>query len=548
MAKPTPQNPLVLSNQAMLKLGLKKQPFTETILSADALFSDSIFEQFVETLKHHLQFSDLFLIVEGDLGSGKTTLYRRLIQDEIANLYLLPLQAEATDTIVQLQQKISIHLKEQGNANYIDDNLKHLQVFDQKPVVIIDDAHVLSDTTIQELLRYQKKLESEKEVKIKILLFANRGMAQTLEQITDLQHNQLYVQDMPALTSKQINAFINHKLLHAGYHEPSFLSDEQLKTIAAKSKGLPIDAMKLAVTEIEKWVKHQSKKPLKVKLSKPAIIALVILVVIAGSGGIFFALQSFMNDQLADISSPVPTTITTQDTNISAPVSPPVNNEPEPDTGVTTEALVEAPTIIATDIPSDTNTVTELQEREAPVDLALTTPESETSIAIQEPSPALMLPEPKTPAMPVIAPSPAKPAKPAEPAPPPAPVQAEKPKIVLAKQVSHPGHPALEKLRQLGIKDPAWLRAQNPAHWTLQILGARDPQTLVNFIGQFKLNTDDTAWYVTDLKGKPWYVLLYRFYTDQDVARQSITRLPTEVQQGHPWVKSLDAVQKAMKP
>lgn len=547
MAKQTPQNPLVLSHQAMLTLGLKKQPFTETILAVESVFSDAVFEQFIETLKHHLQFSDLLLVVEGNFGSGKTTLYRRLIQDEFANLYVLPLQAEATDTLVQLQQKISIHLKEQGNANYIDDNLKHLQVFDQQPVVLIDDAHVLSDTTIQELLRYQKQLEAEKEVNLKILLFANKGMSQTLEKISDLQHNQLYVQDMPALTTKQINNFINHKLKHAGYSDAGFLSDEQLKSILIKSKGLPTEVMKQAVIEIEKWVKQQSRKQFKLKLSKPAIVALVLIIVIAGSGAIFFSLQSFMNDQLADVSKPIPLPLSPQTKNIPT-IEPPVADselqvdKPEPD------ALVETPVEPQPEsetIPDITTTSIESQEPEPqPETAASSLPVAEEIVSETPPVMTVepVIAEPAKPAMPLVAPVAEKPAEPAKA---PEPAQPEKPKVVATTQISDP---ALQRLSQLGVKDPAWLKAQNPANWTLQILGARDPQTLVNFINQHKLNTDDTAWYVTDLKGQPWYVLLYRFYTDQNIARQSIARLPAEVQQGSPWVKSIGAVQKAIKP
>ena len=107
--------------------------------------------------------------------------------------------------------------------------------------------------------------------------------------------------------------------------------------------------------------------------------------------------------------------------------------------------------------------------------------------------------------------------------------------------------PALKALTELGIKDKTWLLQQNPNYWTLQVLGARDPETLVKFIKQYQLH-DDTAWYQTELSGKPWYVLVYRFYTDKDIARQSIQRLPEGIRKSSPWVKSVAAVQKSIKP
>jgi DamX protein len=108
-------------------------------------------------------------------------------------------------------------------------------------------------------------------------------------------------------------------------------------------------------------------------------------------------------------------------------------------------------------------------------------------------------------------------------------------------------NPALEQLATIGIHDGNWLLKQDKTHWTLQILGARDPQTLLKFAHANNLG-DDTAWYKTQLTNKPWYILVHRIYTDQNIARQSIARLPANLQKSRPWVKSLDAVHKAIQP
>ena len=106
-------------------------------------------------------------------------------------------------------------------------------------------------------------------------------------------------------------------------------------------------------------------------------------------------------------------------------------------------------------------------------------------------------------------------------------------------------HPALEKLAAMGLRDANWLRQQDKTNWTLQILGARDPETLLKFAQRHKLG-DDTAWYKTWLKGKPWYVLVHRLYTDRDIARQSIARLPQDLQKSRPWVKSMASIHRVI--
>lgn len=102
------------------------------------------------------------------------------------------------------------------------------------------------------------------------------------------------------------------------------------------------------------------------------------------------------------------------------------------------------------------------------------------------------------------------------------------------------------ELATLGIRDSDWLRQQNPAHWTLQVLGARDTSTLLKFVREHKLG-EDTAWYTTQLNGKPWYVLVHRFYTSADIARKGLTLLPPDIQRGHPWVKSMAAIHKDIR-
>ena len=98
----------------------------------------------------------------------------------------------------------------------------------------------------------------------------------------------------------------------------------------------------------------------------------------------------------------------------------------------------------------------------------------------------------------------------------------------------------------MGVHDQQWLLKQKASHWTLQILGARDPQTLLKFAQQHKLG-DDSAWYETRLGDKPWYIIVHRFYTDKDIARASIARLPTSLQKSKPWVKSLQSIHNSIK-
>ena len=537
---------LQLDAQIMSFLGISQQPFTSSILSGDDIYSDATRDQMIATLRHHMQFSDLVLVVEGEQGSGKTTLFRQLIQNNLPNLFLISILAEATDTLTLLQQKMVAHLKGQGSTNYLDQDLKNLQVFDQFPIAIIDDAHVLSDTTLQELIRYRSQLKHDKETNLKILLLANPGMAATLEDISDLQHNQLYVQQMPTLTPKQTQAFLDHRLNKAGYSGDALLPPETIQQIHKKSQGKPGQVMAMAALMIEKHVRNFNQRG-GTFLNKFLGVASTLLLL---ATGIYFwsthtatvvpevaimqpapEVGSAITDEL-DVLSEKGLAITESETNTSVADSL-AANDPAANTLDATATPAESaalPSNVSSSgiAPPPSAPVTAVPDTTAPVNTAA------AATPAPAPAPASVIVTKKPVAEPRAIPSPPLEPKPALP-----PVVDAK-AIPAEKPIIPPAPP---ELATLGLKDSEWLRAQDPAHWTLQLLGARDTHTLVKYVREHKLS-EDCAWYATQLNGKPWYVLVYRFYTNADSARKGLDLLPAAMQQGQPWVKSLAAIQK----
>jgi DamX protein len=560
---------LDLSAQAMVFLGLSQQPFSASILHGDTIYTDAILEQLIDTTKHHLQFSELLLIIEGDIGSGKTTLFRQLLQNKIDNLFLISVSAVATSTLAQIQQTISIHLKEQNNTDHLDDKLQHLQMFDQTPVLIIDDAHVLTDTTLQELLRYQKYLHTEKKVQLKILLLANKDMAATIEVISDIQHNQLYVQQLPAYTDRQTHALLLQRLSAAGYQGKDYFSSANLQ----QTNGTPLQIMLQAITLLEK----AARKPARISFSRPrpAVLfaGLLIALFISGSGYYFLSAQapvepSVSTDKImVEITPSIPASLVpiateTQlsdndrrrvetppitkvevinaDIEIKSTAAPQSENSSETKKITATNAARishsatevghlethnSASAALATDHASDhatsaaANTDESTNSREIDTSRLKKTPPTEASTGKIE---ALIKPT-KTAAL--------------------IDQTIEKP----AQVKTEPLNTHLIQLKSLGLHDADWLKQQDANNWTLQIMAARDPARLLQFARQHKLS-QTSAWFKTELSGKPWYVLVHRLYTDKDIARQSIQRLPSGLKNAKPWVKNIGIIQKSMRP
>jgi len=535
-------NTLTLSSLAMDHLGLSKQPFESLTLSEEAIFTDAIFDQLLDTTNHHLQFSDLLLIIEGNLGSGKTTLLKRISQTETPNIRLLPIHAEATDTLTQIQEKTSIHLKDQGDANHLDDNLKHLQVFDQKPVLVIDDAHVLSDTTIQELLRYQQLLENENETTLKILLLANKGMAKTLEQISDLQHNQLYVQEMPEYTPKQILAFIQHKMKLADYNGDSIFDNDNIQTIFKKSSGSPLSIMELTVAHIEKLARK------KIKASgfqlKPAILLISSIALLGIAGFIKFYLTeaSLTEAPIEIVPTPDKQLQTKNLTNADEAIAQQTNTISEDVKNLPIELPEERLSKTETPIETIEAKIFEIETTQAPIKSngiqqteETYSSEITTDVSLPETKP---VDEIKTVHIVTESQSEATPSIITEPF---TRVEEKKPIIETVKL-----HPSLQQLSQLGVHDKSWIMEQDTNHWSLQITGARDPATLLYTAKRYKLN-GNSAWYETQLTGKPWYVLIYGLYTHKDAANQAKQFLPGDLKSKKPFSKSFNSIQASVR-
>lgn len=89
---------------------------------------------------------------------------------------------------------------------------------------------------------------------------------------------------------------------------------------------------------------------------------------------------------------------------------------------------------------------------------------------------------------------------------------------------------------------PNWLRNANNNHYTLQVLGARQEQNVLEFIAANSLSATQAGYYRTELQGQPWYVLVYGSYPSADSARAAIPALPADLRAAQPWPRPISAV------
>ncbi len=96
-----------------------------------------------------------------------------------------------------------------------------------------------------------------------------------------------------------------------------------------------------------------------------------------------------------------------------------------------------------------------------------------------------------------------------------------------------------------GVLGPDWLAAQEPAHYTIQIIAAHDPRAIAD-TAQAQAYFAALAQYRRLRNGRDWYVLVHGSYPSLEAAVAARERLPASLEPYGPWIRSFGSVQKQL--
>jgi SPOR domain/Sel1 repeat len=96
-----------------------------------------------------------------------------------------------------------------------------------------------------------------------------------------------------------------------------------------------------------------------------------------------------------------------------------------------------------------------------------------------------------------------------------------------------------------GLRGIPWISAQDSRHYTLQLMGSRSKEELVQFARDHKIQ-DDAAIYTHMRHGKPWFGLLYGAFPTRDSANAALRALPPAARAWSPWVRSFAEIKEVI--
>ncbi|MGD8926999.1 MAG: SPOR domain-containing protein [Thioalkalispiraceae bacterium] len=100
-------------------------------------------------------------------------------------------------------------------------------------------------------------------------------------------------------------------------------------------------------------------------------------------------------------------------------------------------------------------------------------------------------------------------------------------------------------VQQLITSPQAWVVAQDPGHYTLQLASSTNRDLIQKYFEQNQLR-GKAGYYSSMRQGERWYALVYGSYPSVNEAKEAISDLPQDLRKWSPWVRNIHSIQKIM--
>lgn len=192
-----------------------------------------------------------FILLTGEVGTGKTTLNRCLLEqlpDEADVAIVLNPALDSRDLLATVCEELAIDLpvrEERPGLKTLTDALHHFLLANhgrgRKTVLIIDEAQHLSFEVLEQI-RLLTNLETHEEKLLHIILIGQPELAEKLRRPELRQLNQRITAryELQPLTAEETGAYIRHRLQVAGMAAGRELFPATLvRRIHERSRGVP---------------------------------------------------------------------------------------------------------------------------------------------------------------------------------------------------------------------------------------------------------------------------------------------------------------------
>lgn len=224
--------------------GFQERPFS-IVPNPDYLYLSPIHQNALTYLEYGLMEDIGFILLTGDVGTGKTTLIRYVINQFCSDMDV----AVIFNTNVSADQLISLILRSYGLSSETNDKVNALDILynyliekyseNRRALIIIDEAQNLSHESMEEV-RMLSNLQSDDHVLLQIMLVGQPELKAKLRHQSFISITQRIAVKfhLSPLTRKEVGRYIAFRLEKAGGKSDLF-DTEAVDMICRESGGIP---------------------------------------------------------------------------------------------------------------------------------------------------------------------------------------------------------------------------------------------------------------------------------------------------------------------
>ena len=481
-------------------------------------------------LLHLAPYSDV-LLLQGEQGVGRTSLLKVFIERAATNWRISYVGAstlmDGNTFLRQIGKGFELSLdsiKSEDDLLWEIDRFLHaIGRSGRRAIIIVDDAHLLSDDVI---LLMEKILRDERtEDCVSLLLSMRQDQGGKLNRFALLKERLSYTLTLDPLSKQEIEAYLQHRLADAHPEIRAMLNEDLVSSIYEKSGGIPeeVDALLHGLLVGRKTPKSVGNR------AKPILAGAAVVGV-----GVVAAVMLYYQEEINsffELPEDQQMTVNAQ-SELSAAIE---NNDDQLASVVTQMAAVADP-------DADVGMVHLENDENLPISVPIDEVLEATvnGEGVPEAIELAAVPEPKSVALAAVESDAGLAVRQPEPEKQPEKIAAI---AVEAKEVPE-AKPVPEPLPVVKLPaDIQWMLDQPANNYSMQMMALADKNKVLNFVKKWKI-ADQSATFPITRRGKTLTVLVYGSYPNRAAADKAAKSLPKSWGVGQPWVRRFTGILK----
>jgi MSHA biogenesis protein MshM len=226
--------------------GIKELPFTLTP-NTNYFFGLPSHKEAIQVLLTALKTGEGFIKVTGEVGTGKTLICRKLLNEfpahfiaaYIPNPYLTPTELRRS-VASELNVFLTDHSDQQEFTQRIQERLVQIHKENKGVVLIIDESQALPVESI-EALRLITNLETESRKLLQVVLFGQPELNDklALPELRQLKQRVTFSYNLKMMDADQLYQYVQHRMTVAGYPGDDLFDRKCCSLLFNASKGTP---------------------------------------------------------------------------------------------------------------------------------------------------------------------------------------------------------------------------------------------------------------------------------------------------------------------